>query len=823
MNTSATRQTQTRRDAKASDGAPWPFTTPRPERFSRERVLRLANVTVVRGVLDNEKLDGPNSCALRLRPPRTARIVKGGDYQRFRETVELTCQIWGGAAHPLLPIDDELRISRLYRDRIVGADVDHLEGLPFGGAVSDPLEYGDQPVVRMGEEFAAVAWRRPTTDGLPAIVVPTLDPEDPWWGIYAVCLGLLPNDPDPRIIRLGNYVQEFGFEHFFDIQRPEASGSAADLIRRLEDWFSITPRRSTMVKLASGLAPNTNIRAGSTLGALPGDRFEAIDAGPNIVVVCSPRNIDDLALLWNLRAAHSDRYVAPIGLLADGFDPADLIRVMSSEQFCRQGIPHKSLYVTSASLPLETLQELVPSEPRYSSIATASPEQLTTLGPAPARHRSEVIMWSAGHATLVPVAPEDRKDLDRLLETNLDHQLLLDLSVVGDEFPAAPDVRLEAINQRFFAGSATVQTGANKSTQKVAWPTRILMARALCSQRGLDLTESAAGRVAMTFLESIDGIAGMNRLAHAPILDVLESMAQRMGTAWAKAHLRAEAPEPGSAVAPTEDDLPEVTFDTFRSALRTTAATRTWLAWAEKAKVVIKGFPITCDRCDASQWLPIGGFAPPIVCRGCGRNIERPFPKESLHFKYRLGEAARRLWEHDAIGHLLVLRYLNSVFEKSLVGSHPGIDISRAGEEQRVGEADCLSLFKNGSTVPCEVKRSFAGVTDAEVAKLDAIVEALDAPWSIVVVAQYHDAMVPAEFTARQVRDGGEPHRVLLTYDHLLEMHPMHGLGGPHPTVWAPLTAEMREGREAGFVRAMEQADAESDWLEWDMLRRHSW
>jgi len=749
-------------------------------------------------------------------------VIKRGDYQRFLDAIELSCQIWGGAGHPLLPLDDDLRIVPLYRGMVVGAAVDHVEGISHDGSAADPVEYPTEPVSRWGDEFAAIAVIGPSGQTKPRVTAPVLAAGDPWVGIYAACLGRLPEAPSPGMIQEGKYVHDFHFEDHLDVQRPEVVGSLTDLLAHLQAEQSWSPRESTLAKLASGFAPNTGIRAGGpSEGRLPGDRYAAMDAGPNVVVVCTPEDVVDLSFLWNLRAAHSDRYVAPIGLPVDTFDPADLRRIMASDYFCRQGLPDKNLYVTSTSVPVDVLRSLIPDDQVFRSVSVVSPEHLASLGPAPSRHRTEVLNWDQGRATFLTVAPEDRTNLEHLFRTNLEHRFLLSLSVTGHEFPAPLDIRIDGFNQDFFAGSATVNVGS-LGVKEIAWPSRLLMIRSVASQRGLDLNASTPGRVAMTFLESIDGIEGIGYLAHAPILAVLESMAQRQGTAWAKAHLREGTPDLEQVVAPSEDDLPEVTFDKFRSALSTTTATRNWLAWAERHKVVVKGFPITCENCDAHQWLPVTGFAPPVVCRGCGRQIERPFQKESLHFKYRLGEAARRVWEHDAMGHLLALRYLDVVFDKSLVGSHPGIDVSGKGANAaRIGEADCLTLFKHGAVVPCEVKRSFAGVTDQEVGKLDALVEAFRAPWSFIAVSQYFDETAGEDFLRHQVRRGEGPHRVLLTFDHLLDPHPFHPMGAPHPTTWAPISQEARERREAGFVKGMEMTGGTFDPLEWDMMRGH--
>ena len=43
--------------------------------------------------------------------------------------------------------------------------------------------------------------------------------------------------------------------------------------------------------------------------------------------------------------------------------------------------------------------------------------------------------------------------------------------------------------------------------------------------------------------------------------------------------------------------------------------------------------------------------------------MDTPFGDRPLiNFKYRLSERLRRVYEHDAVGHLLTMRYFKSIF-----------------------------------------------------------------------------------------------------------------------------------------------------------------
>ena len=201
--------------------------------------------------------------------------------------------------------------------------------------------------------------------------------------------------------------------------------------------------------------------------------------------------------------------------------------------------------------------------------------------------------------------------------------------------------------------------------------------------------------------------------------------------------------------------------------------------------------------------------------------METPFGDRPLvNFKYRLSERLRRVYESDTIGHLLTMRYFQSIFERRLVGIHAGLEVRNTDGTGVVGEADNLLLFENADLVPVEVKRAFGGVLPEEVAKLNKLALALRAPWSAIVVCQYgHEA--PDDFIAFENRgEGADPFRLILSYDTLLEPHPVWRLGAD-PFAWAPLTNQQIEERQARFVQRLAGAEEEGyRWLDFSMLRR---
>lgn len=125
---------------------------------------------------------------------------------------------------------------------------------------------------------------------------------DPWRPIYAACLGCLPEAPTPELLSAGRLRPELTFKDFLRIELVHVSGELDDLLARISADGRITPRQLSMQHLAYGNAGSTALRSKPDL--LPSPGFDRYDAGPNVIVPCSPGSLDDLALLWSLRGAH---------------------------------------------------------------------------------------------------------------------------------------------------------------------------------------------------------------------------------------------------------------------------------------------------------------------------------------------------------------------------------------------------------------------------------------------------------------------------------------------------------------------------------------
>lgn len=791
----------------------------------------------MRGLLDEERLEGPHEVRVTFRPERFAFPVRANDIPAALAVIRQECQVWGGASTPLIPLAEDGTIPSEYRRVLPGSAVDFVRGVDSLDIRPDASIRPDLAPGRSawwGRQLAAALLEYHRQETYAVLETVELDNGDPWKPIYAACLGLLPQEPAPALLEAGSLRPDLRFEDWLREDAVETTGDLDDLLARVTNDRRMSPRRLSMIHLTYGNFGSTAIRAKPTVLPQPG--FARFDAGPNVIVVCSPGSLEDLALLWNLRAAQGDGRALPMGVPADEATPEVIQKLVSHPRISQHGIPHRAAYVTSSSIGPDEIAERLGSllGGDRSSVAVASLEDMLDLGWPGGSRRNEVVVWRDGRAQLTPLPADSNPEIFQHPGMSEDARMAFDLAVASSPFPQPDDVRIDVINAMFASGHRTSDGYPARSraeVQRVEWPSRMLMTRAIAGRRGLDLAESEPGRSCRVLLEGLEDVSEVSLLAHAPLLEMLELMSARQGFGWYKQRLRARGvdPEPTSAVAPVSDDLPDRSFDDFKRVLgNVDRATKHWLLWAEQAGLILKGFPLQCLTCRARQWIPIVAFAPPIICRGCGQAMETPFgERPSINFKYRLSERLRRVYEHDAIGHLLVARYFDFLMgegpSRQLVGQHPGMEVRATGSTLAAGEVDVLLLTLRGEFVPIEVKRRGSGLTESEVAKLDALAETLGSAWTGVAVCEYLNGCA-TDLGALHVADEakGSYQRIVLTYDHLLDPTPFWSMGAD-PFALSALTEEEIEDRERRFVDTLvdRATNSNESWFEGGMLNRY--
>ena len=308
------------------------------------------------------------------------------------------------------------------------------------------------------------------------------------------------------------------------------SGSLDDLLDRVGNRSTFTPRRFSSAFLASGLQPETSYMGG-TPRVLPATHEIRRAAGPNIVVAVSTGSVQDLALLWNLRAAHGDQRSLPIGVPVELLTEQALRALQQPGNVIPFGFGGGALHLTSTSVELTRLGEIARS---VSSVRVVPHQDLLTFGPARGRPRSHVTTWHGGHTRLSPFSDSDREVLGAA--GSIRHaQLVLDVRVMSAPLPADPTMRGTTFG-RFQAGNAqiAVSTQRQQETVRVAWPSSWTSLEAVAATKQIRLKESQPGLAARALIQALGDVHQARLLAHGDLISLLYRMAEVSGMSWWK-------------------------------------------------------------------------------------------------------------------------------------------------------------------------------------------------------------------------------------------------------------------------------------------------
>jgi hypothetical protein len=481
----------------------------------------------MRRLLDNDLLDGPHEVSTLLRPTRYARAVPVGDMDVVLAEMRLLCQVWGGAGQPMIPVVDGV-MSDLHSDLLLTEQIDFL-GAPRELTVTRPRRVEqevpwDYPAIVVAAGEPRERWSRP-------VHVVDLVEDDPWRLIYAATLGTWPQSPDPQLNEFAGLREDLRFDEIVPIARHDVVGSLDDLLARLGDRDRLCPRQVSNLFLACGLEPDTTFLGHSS--TMPEPMAIRRAAGPNIIVAVTDGSVEDVALLWNLRAAHGDLRILPIGIPAGQITPAVLAELQEPGRSVKFGWRGGRCHLTSASPEWPDLEALAALHP---AVVPARQEDLLTFGPAQGRPGSQVAFWSAGRARVSPFSDGDRDALNGTLGFFRQPRLVLDLRVREHPLPADVTMRGTPLDYRFQAGAAqvSVSSGRGENTVDACWPPSWTCLEAVAQSRNLKVSPSPAGLAAATLLMSLGDIDHVQWFLHRPLVELLYQLAERSGMTWWK-------------------------------------------------------------------------------------------------------------------------------------------------------------------------------------------------------------------------------------------------------------------------------------------------
>jgi hypothetical protein len=366
------------------------------------------------GLLDERPLEGAVDLLCALGPPMCAEIVANDDFAAAVSTVRGLCQSWGGAAYRIYAVErgDGDLPAEFTEDQALGA-VSVIGGC---GVLGDGLNVCTRHDLHayagsgVGGFLLPILLDSGATDGISVGCV-EVDLENPWALAYFGALGDLWREPfPPHLLQRLQSRPGLTWDEVIDVvvERPEQP-NASDLLARLRDPRLNTPARLSCSLLGLPTAPRNMGPFGDHESAFPAPWAERALVGPNVVVVYEPGSVSDLALLWNLRAAHGLPRGFPLAVPVTEDVPAVLdtwLREYAYTPFGAGGSREPRL--VSTTVETATLEEIASNAPGY----IAAPwRDFRQVGRRPARLSLRIAEFRSGKARVPAWTDQDRIQL----------------------------------------------------------------------------------------------------------------------------------------------------------------------------------------------------------------------------------------------------------------------------------------------------------------------------------------------------------------------------------------------------------------------------
>lgn len=610
--------------------------------------------------------------------------------------------------------------------------------------------------------------------------------DDPWYLAYLAVLGDLSPLPDP-MNTWNDLRSDLTYQDVLTIRSIEQDADAVGLLACLRDYTATSAVDLTRVRLSSGLQASFN------QGLLPEEsRFEWDDDriarhyGPNIVVVYEPGSVEDLALIWNLRArfAHPPRF--PLALPLTATTEHDL------QTWVDSGADHRSVFgpnfaLTSFSVDRTDLATL--GQPRQFDVI--DPWQLLRPIYGYCVTSTEMAHFSRGRATVTSFSPTDIQALGQsYLGRHQGTWMKLKTTVAGDPLPFCRTMRRGEFDEVKYLDGQISSGGELSSFATIRQPAGLEVLTALVADKGVSGTVSAAGRAA----EQLIRAAGprLSMLASPGAVAALSALTRGRNVSLVRKRLNKFLSEPeidestdryqllrdrlDKAVGdPDPEEAEYMTFDRLRTLLKMSAlSAQHWVQWAMSGGIILRGVDSNCKKCGHKQWRPLSEAVPVLICHGCGQTIENPHGFNHIEYRYRGSEILLRAMSHDILPCVLSMRYISEVMggRDTVFGAYPGIDFRQPGSAKVDGEADVLVVLRNSGLILGECKARARGLNQEELDKLWAAADLVGA--RATFAATFDRAAICEPEWRVQSSPNGRPH-FALTAEHLFDLD----CGGP--------------------------------------------
>ncbi len=736
-------------------------------------------------LLTAEPISGDTVIHRQLRPASCAIAVDRNDFNATTPAVIGLCDSWGGSAMPLIPVTPHEPIDHRWHRLLLQSSIDGIARTELLDE-SERQRFCDvggqdyrQLLLRILVEIGGIGTVQ-TCRGVPT--------DHPWYLAYLAMLGDLPTIPS-RMNTWNDLSSDLSYQSIARIRGVETDIGAEGLLELTHDRMVVSAVDLTRSKLDAGLPAATN------RGLFPeASRYEWDDDrtsrryGSNIIVVYRPDSVDDLALIWNLRA----RFAHPIGLplpipLTDTINE-DLATLKRSNVEHYVGGGH-NVALTSFSVPAATLEPIATSH-RFDVV---DPWKL--LGPIGGYcvSSTETAYFTGGAATIPCFTATDTEALGvSFLGQHQGTWMQLKTTVADDPLPLSPTMRRpNYFGEVRYLDGPIVSGGQLDRTTDIRQPAGMEVLTALATDANITATESSPGRAAEQILRSAHNDLSM--LAAPGVVAAVTELTRGRHVSLVKTRLnqfldRADLDEAtdryqllhdrlDKAVgAPDVEETGYLAFNQLKVLLRTSqVGAQRWLQWATANGLVLRGVEAKCERCGHKQWRPLIEVIPTLICHGCARTIENPHGFNHIEYRYRASESLLRAMSHDVLPSILSIRYIASVMggqHGMVYGAYPGIELRQRGSKKVDAEVDALVVLRSGAIIIGECKTNARGLTDGELTKLWAAADQIGA--RATFAATLDEAGNCGPQWRQRAAPNGRPH-FSLTAEHLFDLQ----LAGP--------------------------------------------
>ncbi|MCV7004425.1 hypothetical protein [Mycobacterium gordonae] len=728
-------------------------------------------------LLTEDLLTGAYSIERQLRPRVTAVAVRSGAMQDLREVVGTICTRWGGGFSPLISVDpDAAKLDDRVARALLGSNIDGLEGRKL---LSKDIEQ------RYSDRFAdAAQWllrqvayvkdqNRPIVQTCRGVAV-----DNPWYPAYLVVFGDLPDVPDAKRNSQNDLRDDLTFRDVADIAEVVGEPSLRDLVRRLLNLQQMSAVELTRLRLPTSAIGGYNQGMPTTSRFTWGHSSALTQYGPNLLVVYRADSTEDLALVWNLRARFAHPNGLPLAIPFGHSTREDIISLRRTSQVQRFfGMGH-NLGITSFSVSPDELNALSAG----TGFDVLDPWDVVGEVYGCGVASTEMAQFVDGNATVPSFSPTDIETLGQHYLGSSDATWLTLTTVVSEcRLPPSPSMRRTRWQEPGYLHGKVVHVGKLDEFATLRQPAGLEVLRALTRDHSLQARVSTPGKAAENLMRAAR--ADLSMFAYPGVNSLLEGLARRGHASLVKRRLNQflEGTDviPGSEKyeilaarldtalgAPDVDEIGHMNFNKIGQTLGlqgksfNARQTASWIDWAVRRRLILRGVQATCRNCKHVQWRPLGDAVPELECLGCGLPIHTPFGSQKIDYQYRASEILLRAVEHDVLPHVLSIRHIAEILGRRMVfGAYPGIELMELGGKEVVAEFDVVVILTNGRWIVGECKVSQRGLKESELQKLWATADRVEA--SATFVATLDRGSECSDLWRERTDPNGRPHFAL--------------------------------------------------------------